>query len=295
MEVPLVSVVIPTWNRCEFLSEAIASVLGQTVLSETGSNQGWKRIEIVVVDDGSEDETASVIRAFGNPAIRHFALPHSGRISHLRNTGIKWARGEYLAFLDSDDLWSPEKLEVQLAGMEAHPHAGFAFTGFQTFDGAGNARIKLYRSDDMRLLSVENIFERLMAGGMGIYTSTVLIKKEALARIGPLDESLTCGDYEFLSRLAFEFPAVVVHSPLVSIRKHPGNHSALFSADDLREAIFTVERAYCARRISRGIFVERILSYRAELARVFLNDGDEAEARKQMQGCLSILENGEYT
>jgi hypothetical protein len=117
----------------------------------------------------------------------------------------------------------------------------------------------------------------------------MLIKKDALTKTGLLDESLTCGDYEFLSRLAFEFAAVVVHSALVRIRKHPGNRSAVFSADALREAIFTVERDYRARRISRGILVDRILSYRSELARVFLNNGDEAEARKQMQGCLSTL------
>jgi glycosyltransferase involved in cell wall biosynthesis len=289
MEGPLVSVIIPTWNRCDLLAEALASVLGQTAC-----NGMPERVEILVVDDGSEDETTEVIRSFENPSIRHFSLPHTGRISKLRNAGMERARGDYVAFLDSDDLWSPEKLEVQVAEMEANPNAGFTFTGFRTFDGAGNVRTELYRSDDRHLQSVQNIFEKLIAGGMGPYPSSVLIKKEALAKTGLLDESFAGGDYEFLSRLAFAFPAIVVHSPLVSIRKHPGNRSAVFSAEDLREAILTVEWAYRARRISRSIFADRILHYRAELARMFLKHGDEAEARKQINDCLATLEIGEY-
>jgi hypothetical protein len=108
-------------------------------------------------------------------------------------------------------------------------------------------------------------------------------------RVGRLDEELVLGEYEFICRLAYEFPAVVVHEPLVRIRKHEGNISWRLQAEELREAIIAVEKSYRARKIPLGVFQDRIVTYRAELARVFLNAGNADEAGKQLRGCLSAL------
>ncbi len=276
---PLVTVITLTWNRRELLAESLESALSQTAGD----------IEVLVIDDGSDDGTAEFIHARNHPAVRYFRFTHSGRVSKLRNLGIENAQGEYIAFLDSDDLWTPLTLESLLAGLQAHPDAGFAYCGFRTFDEAGNSKIHVYRSGAGPARSVQNIFAGMLAGAMGPYPSALLIRKNAVKRIGPLDEDLLLGEYEFICRLAYEYPAVIVHEPLVRIRKHAGNCSWRLQAEELREAIIAVEKSYGARKIPLGVFQDRIVTYRAELARVFLNAGDAAEAGKQLRRCLSAL------
>jgi glycosyltransferase involved in cell wall biosynthesis len=261
------------------LAESLDSALSQTV----------NPLEVLVIDDGSDDGTAEFVHARAHPAIRYFGFPHSGRVSKLRNLGIESARGECIAFLDSDDLWTPNTLESLLSGLQAHPNAGFAYCGFRTFDEAGNSKIHVYRTGAGPERSVQNIFAGMLAGAMGPYPSGLLMRRSAVERIGRLDEELMLGEYEFICRLAYEFPAVIVHEPLVRIRKHPGNSSWRLQAEELREAIIAVEKSYRARKIPIGVFQDRIVTYRAELARVFLSAGDAAEAGKQLRGCLSAL------
>jgi len=261
------------------LAEALESALSQTV----------SHLEVLVIDDGSDDGTAEFIGAHNHPAIRYFRFPHSGRVSRLRNFGIENARGEYIAFLDSDDLWTAGTLESLLAGLQAHPEAGFAYCGFRTFDEAGNSKIHVYRTGAGPERSVQNVFAGMVAGAMGPYPSALLMRRSALDRIGLLDEDLVLGEYEFICRLAYEFPAAIVHEPLVRIRKHAGNASWSLQAEELREAIIAVEKSYRARKIPLGVFQDRIVTYRAELARVFLSAGDADEAGKQLRGCLSAL------
>lgn len=100
-KIPTVSVVIPTYNRAHLVGRAIQSVLNQT----------YQDFEIIVVDDGSTDNTEEVVKSFNDPRIRYIRHDQNRGGSAARNTGIKMARGEYIAFQDSDDEWLPEKLE----------------------------------------------------------------------------------------------------------------------------------------------------------------------------------------
>ena len=104
MQEKLVSVIIPTYNRSSFLKEAIQSVL----------NQSYNNFEIIVIDDGSEDETEKVIQSFNDSRIKYLKREHTGSPAFIRNQGMKIAKGEYIAFLDSDDLWFPHKLKMQI-------------------------------------------------------------------------------------------------------------------------------------------------------------------------------------
>lgn len=101
---PLVSVVIPAFNAERFLAQAIASVLGQT----------WRGLECIVVDDGSTDGTGSVARSFADERMVHIRKENEATVSLARNAGIAAARGDFVAFLDADDVWLPEKVELQL-------------------------------------------------------------------------------------------------------------------------------------------------------------------------------------
>ena len=104
---PLISVVIPTYNRVTLLQKSVSSIVAQ-------SYSNW---ELVVVDDGSTDGTADFIRGMGDPRISVLEMPHSGHIGGLRNIGVQAGSGEWIAFLDSDDVWMPNKLELQLEAL----------------------------------------------------------------------------------------------------------------------------------------------------------------------------------
>ena len=105
---PRVSVVIPTFDRAELVSAAAESVLAQT----------FADLEAIVVDDGSTDRTVARLAAIGDPRLTVIAAAHGGCVGAVRNRGVGAARGEWLAFLDSDDLWVPDKLEAQLAALD---------------------------------------------------------------------------------------------------------------------------------------------------------------------------------
>ena len=113
---PRVSAIIPTYNRKAFVLEAIESVLAQT----------YKDYELIVVDDGSDDGTAEALKQYGE-RIRYVYQRHGG-VSTGRNRGLELARGEFIAFLDSDDLWLPKKLQMQVAFMDANPQAQICYT-----------------------------------------------------------------------------------------------------------------------------------------------------------------------
>src|SRR5262245_27685902 len=126
MAVPQVSVILPTWNRADLLSHAIASVRSQTFDS-------W---ELIVVDDGSTDDTAGVVAGFRDDRVSFLALPHSGNAARARNAALRIARAERVAFIDSDDEWLPDKLAIQLAAL-AKSGRRWGYTRFQLMDAEG--------------------------------------------------------------------------------------------------------------------------------------------------------------
>ena len=120
-----VSVIVPTYNRADLIGLTLRSVLAQSVAP----------VEIIVVDDGSRDNTAEVVATFGD-AVRYVTQPNAG-VAAARNHGARLAAGDYLAFTDSDDLWHPLKLEAQLAAVGATPAAQWSVTGCDVIDTAG--------------------------------------------------------------------------------------------------------------------------------------------------------------
>src|SRR6185436_14214556 len=126
---PLVSVVIPTHDRWPLVGEAIDSVLRQT----------FTDLELVVVDDGSTDETATGMRRFADPRLRYVPIPHSGNVAKVRNEGVERSRGRWIAFLDSDDLWHPRKLELQMAAL-TQSGSQWSFGGHDVFEGDARLR-----------------------------------------------------------------------------------------------------------------------------------------------------------
>lgn len=207
--IPLVSVIIPTYNRWPILCEAIESVL----------KQGYQGFELIVVDDGSEDGTADKLRRY-NPRLRLFSQPRRG-VAAARNLGVRWANGKYLAFLDSDDLWMPKKLEVQVAFMQAHPEIEIC----QTEEIWVRNGVRVNPKKRNRKPS-GNVFRASLDLCL-VSPSAVMMARELFDRLGGFDEAFTvCEDYELWLRVAVDIPVPLIPESLIIKR---GGHEGQLS------------------------------------------------------------------
>ena len=213
MAAPLVTVVLPTFDRFEFLPAAIKSVFGQTM-------RDW---ELVVADDGSGREVRDYLSTLNDGArVRALFLPHSGNAGRARNAAIAVARAPYIAFLDSDDLWEPRKLERQLAMMLAEAGCGWSYTGVTFIDDEGkplaaelDRRWTMYRGQ---------VFDRVVRDPASVRTPTVVVATQLVRDAGGFDEAIYSGeDNELWMRLALRSPACIVGEPLACVRYHAGN------------------------------------------------------------------------
>jgi glycosyltransferase involved in cell wall biosynthesis len=208
---PRVTVLIPTFNYQAYLAESIESALHQT----------YRDREVVVVDDGSTDQTPDILERYGR-AIRVIRTENGGTPSAL-NAGIAQARGEWIAWLSSDDAFEPAKLARQLEFAAAHPECAVIYTDWYVVDAAGQV-IDHLRSPDFPTR------DRLISGllrGCVINGSTTLVRRSAYERAGPFDETLRqAHDWDMWLRLAHDSPFGHVPEPLVRYRWHGGNMSA---------------------------------------------------------------------
>lgn len=204
---PEISVVIPTFNMARFVGEAVRSVLDQT----------FADFEVLVVDDGSTDNTREVIAAIDDPRVRYLHQENRG-LAGARNAGIEAARGSFIAFLDADDLWLPDKLARQRQLFADRPWVGLVYTGAYVMEGGQvfACHRGRYRGHVVReLLTVDNIVV-----GSG---SAAMVRRECFDRVGLFDESLSaCEDWDMWLRIAARYPFDFVEQPLVKLRTHAG-------------------------------------------------------------------------
>ena len=212
---PLVSVIIPTYNDGAYLCEAIESVLAQT----------YQNCEIIVVDDGSSIDPKPMLCKYMNCI--QYIYKENGGPGSARNVGIQNSKGAYLAFLDSDDLWLPRKLEMQVERFQNDPGSGVVFTDQCIFDETGiQSRTEKQKCNIHEGMVFEELFSCNFVG-----MSTVMIKRECVHRVGMFDEGSeisTVVDINYSLRLARYFLFGYVDEVLVKYRLHGGNMSADF-------------------------------------------------------------------
>ena len=203
---PEVTVVIPSYNGVRYLGEAIESVLAQT----------HRSLETVVVDDGSVDETRALVARYGD-RVRYLHQENRG-LAAARNTGIRAARGTYLAFLDHDDRYLPEKIARQVAVFRERPPVGLVHTGWHFIDEHG-------RRVGQRGWSPEegDVFAVLLLGNL-VHPGAVMVRRDVVEEVGGFDEARTgLEDWDLWLRLAQRgVPWGRVDAPLLEYRVHPG-------------------------------------------------------------------------
>jgi glycosyltransferase involved in cell wall biosynthesis len=209
----LVSVVIPCFNSSQYVVAAVESVLVQT----------YRDIEIIVVDDGSTDDSGMRLKQFGNK-IRYLYQSNRG-VAAARNLGISEANGETIAFLDADDLWLPGKIESQMRLLRSNEQVGLVHCDFYFQDGKTGHRTQ--RASGWGTDFTGKCFDRLFRGNQ-VCVSSVMVRTSCLPRFPAFDEQITrptAEDYDLWLNLARSTAFGFIDTPLVAYRKHEGNAS----------------------------------------------------------------------
>jgi glycosyltransferase involved in cell wall biosynthesis len=210
-----VSVVVPTFNRLDYLRPALDSVFAQT----------WTAWELVIADDGSSDELRVYLRDLERrPRVKVVWLPHRGIPAAVRNAALREATGTHVAFLDSDDLWAPRKLELQMELLRARPECQWSYTAFRRVDRLGallaEERTRRWHPHE------GDIFEQLVLHTASLRTPSVIVARQLLLEVGGFDENMRSGeDYDLWMRLALRSPVALLDEPLVDVRLHDQNYS----------------------------------------------------------------------
>jgi glycosyltransferase involved in cell wall biosynthesis len=279
---PTVSVVIPCYNGERFVRDAIDSVLGQTRTD----------LEVIVVDDGSTDDSPRMVEALlSDPRVRLLRHGSNKGIAAARNTGIAAACGEYIAFLDQDDLWLSNKLQVQVPLLEdGPPDLGLVFSDaiVATEDGV---RLGLVHAGEMPRglndFSRERLVRSLFLHNF-ITLVTALVRKSSVEQLGGFDETIRGGadDYEFCMRLVSRYRVMVTGEPLAVRRVHGDNYS-----DDterlLSDAPEITARAVAAHPFLSDLVGRKLAILHVRLARRHRDTGDPVRARQEFGSAIS--------
>lgn len=243
---PLVSIIIPVYNGEKTIKATIESVLQQT----------FKDFEIIVIDDGSHDSTLDVINNLKDERLRVFSYSNAG-VSKSRNRGLALAKGEFISFLDADDLWTPDKLETQWKALQDNSQAAVAYSWSDWIDESGH----LLRSGG-HITANGQVFEQLLVRDFIESGSNPLIRRQALDEVGEFDSSVTpAEDWDMWLRLAARYEFVAV--PCVQILYRVSPLTASFNVWKMEAgSLRVIERAFAQapeflQRLKKEILASR--------------------------------------
>ncbi|HBU69105.1 MAG TPA: glycosyltransferase family 2 protein [Elusimicrobia bacterium] len=241
---PLVTAVIPTYNHGKCVCDAIESVL----------RQSYGNVEVIVVDDGSADGTKEALGKYGGK-IKYIYQNNRG-LSAARNMGIRESKAEYVAFLDADDMWLPEKLERQMKYFD-DLNIGLVGCGYINFDDDGNI-IRTARGNQFKNSKdlAERLIIRNVISGSG---SGVVARRECFKKAGMFDESLTASeDWDMWLRISMEYGVAIIEEPLTKIRITGNSMSSEGNAERmLRNALAVLGKVFKDNKNDYGWFLRK--------------------------------------
>ncbi len=277
-----VTVIIPAYNSAQQLPEALDSVIKQT----------YRDFEIIVVDDGSTDETRELLKDYKN-RITYLYQENAGP-SKARNTGILVAKGRYVAFLDADDHWLPSKLELQIKLIESDPRLGLVFSDAEYFGGVKPMVGSYWKQrgcyDQMISESglIQNAFSTLMKINP-IMPSTALLKRNCFEKAGLFDECLRyVEDKDMWLRMSVHCSMACVPFPLVKRRVHGYSQKQVASIkESIIHVVRKIEHAYPEEVARENVDTKKILGpLYYTLGRIYFGNDDFARARQAFRSSL---------
>lgn len=219
---PLVTVIVPAYNHELYIEECLKSVINQT----------YPHLQVIVINDGSKDNTGYIIEKFigvqGRP-IEYLTKNNEGLCKTL-NLGIELANGKYIAFIASDDMWLPSRIEEQVLFLEQNNNIGLVFSDayFMRYDNPTTIKYSDYKprikKHFLNSIQNRNIYEALLVENI-ILSLTVLIRKECFEKVGFFDISLKYEDYDMWLRVCRQYPIAFIDKPLAYYRTHDSNLS----------------------------------------------------------------------
>lgn len=286
---PTVSVIIPTHNRRDLICETIQSVLNQT----------FEDFEILVVDNGSTDDTQQIVCAMGDSRIRYIYQENTGGPAGPRNTGIRNAWGKYIAFLDSDDLWLPHKLALQVEVLDRDLDIGLVFARHQPF-GDGMVEADPWPSS-ISEARPGKIFKSLFLSWNFIPCLTVVTRREVLERIGGFDEEpalKTIEDLDLWLRIAHTYNIQCIHEVVSKYRLHRSNLKDNLCNGGI-EFLFFRNLNISAKFRRRGwvsyrLFTQRIIFLLLSTTRILIREGKYSIIRRVSQAAYHVYLTCEY-
>lgn len=269
-----VSVIIRTCDRAEYLRAAIESVFAQT----------FRDLTLIVVDDGSTDSTRDVLNGYGDALVPIF-LPRHRNPAVTFNAGVRAAAGEFVAFLDDDDVWLPDKLTRQVELLDQNPRFGFSYGNGRRLHSDGRLSPSLLAPEEIAAGWVL----RTIVRNMCIHPSTLILRRLWLDRVGLLDEALPAAETLFCFRLAQLTEAVCVPEPVCLIRQHQDQTSRDHAQSSYETTIAGLETLLRDRAVQRGVRLEAhrsIARYHTHLARRLIETNRPAKARHHVVRAL---------
>jgi glycosyltransferase involved in cell wall biosynthesis len=222
-----VSVIMPTYNRASMIMESIRSVLGQS----------FTNLELIIVDDGSTDGTGEIVASYLDPRIKYFRQNNLGVVA-ARNSALEHASGEYIFFLDSDDVLMKNAMEKAVRVLDGHPEAGFCFGQAYLMDDKQRV-FGLRRQGYTPSYVKDGIgeIEKAVLNGNHIPTSTILVRRECLEKIGFFNKEFGLGseDFELWIRLARLYSVAYIAEPLIKYRVHNGSITSSRSLEEIEK------------------------------------------------------------
>ena len=309
----LVSIIIPTYNRADLVGATIESALAQT----------YDHLELIVVDDGSVDDTRAVVARYTDPRVQYFHKDNGG-LSHARNFGLDRVAGEYIAFLDSDDLWYPWKLKAQVALFRRHPDVGMIWSDMSTFTEPGviiaernlregyavyqSVRIEelCQRKGSLRDLDPEapavhldsrylvgNIFDAMFLGNL-VHPPTAIVRRDRLRQAGGFERDVTGDggeDHHFYTKISELGPVALLDAPTILYRVHESQQHRKHALKEARGDVKVVEHWLRRHPPAHPASVIRARRARAHAWQGFeeLHGGDRGAARQHLWRSLTLV------
>lgn len=225
---PSISVVIPAYNSERTIGDTVQSVLAQT----------FTDFEIIVINDGSQDGTLECLGAIADSRLNVFSYENSG-VAISRNRGIEKAKGEYVAFLDADDLWVPEKLTEQYQALQESPAASVAYSWTNYIDDSGD-----FLRPGMRPSFQGDVYRHLLVSNFLECGSNLLVRRSALQKVGGFDAELPPSeDWEMWLRLAKRYDFALVESPQILYRVSTSSASLNFQKHE-KAKLKAIDKAF---------------------------------------------------